>query len=452
MTSHPNWPLLVVVPALLCCRADGQDPAADFRTKVTPLLEAHCFSCHGPDVQKAGLRLDDLPAKLGDERNAAVWVNVHDKLAAGEMPPKGKKRPAPDALRAATASLDRALHDTSLDRQKKKGRVVVRRLNGTEYENTIRDLLDTNVALKEMLPEDNSVAGFDNVSSALDVSATHQLLYQEAAERAVLSVIPPHPPIPFTDRRTGKEMSEKGGGNFKQTLTKSCCLKGDSLVVYSKLPRYGLCSTAAVPASGRYKVKMSIAAVGAANKAVPAAFLTVDGGREDPVVREFRDIPPGKPVVVETEIDLKRRQAFVVNLLSDVGHSRLQEAHRRIRRGRVFLVESLSRSKARSIRSRRRAYDNAVRRCAAQGAIRREGGKRRLPPADHQADNRQPEAQWFADPLVPASVQPEGGCRAPDPQPFLPRAFRRPVRRGRWQQHFIGQVLMRNLTRHYTFL
>ena len=38
----------------------------------------------------------------------------------------------------------------------------------------------------------------------LDVSATHQLLYQEAAERAILSVVPPHPPIPFTDRRTGK--------------------------------------------------------------------------------------------------------------------------------------------------------------------------------------------------------------------------------------------------------
>ena len=52
-------------------------------------------------------------------------------------------------------------------------------------------------------------------------------------------------------------------------------LKDDALVIYSKLPRYGLCSTAGVPASGRYKVQMSIGAVGAENKAVPAAFMTM---------------------------------------------------------------------------------------------------------------------------------------------------------------------------------
>ena len=100
-----------------------------------------------------------------------------------------------------------ALHAASLDRQRKYGRVVVRRLNGTEYENTVRDLLGNDVNLKELLPEDNSTSGFDNVSAALDVSASHQILYQEAAERAVMSVIPPHPPVPFRDRRTGSARS-----------------------------------------------------------------------------------------------------------------------------------------------------------------------------------------------------------------------------------------------------
>ncbi len=109
------------------------------------------------------------------------------------------------------------LHAASLERQQKKGRVVLRRLNGTEYENTLRDLLGTSVALKEMLPEDNTAAGFDNVSSGLDLSATHFLLYQEAAAKAVASAVPINPPIPFSDMRTGREMTEKGP-NFKQGL------------------------------------------------------------------------------------------------------------------------------------------------------------------------------------------------------------------------------------------
>src|SRR5439155_19987126 len=103
----------------------------------------------------------------------------------------------------------------------------------------------------------------------------------EAAEKAVMAVIPPQTPAPFSDRRTGKEVSQKGP-NFRETLTRSCLLKDDALVFYSKLPRYGLCCTAAVPAPGRYKVQMSIAAVGAENRAVAAAFMVVNqNGRED---------------------------------------------------------------------------------------------------------------------------------------------------------------------------
>ena len=114
--------------------------------------------------------------------------------------------------------------------QQKKGRVIVRRLNGTEYENTLRDLLHTRVELKDMLPGDSSAAGFDNVSTALDLSATHFLLYQEAAEKAITSAIPVHPPIPFSDSRTGAEMTKKGP-NFQQALTRSCKLDGDALVI-----------------------------------------------------------------------------------------------------------------------------------------------------------------------------------------------------------------------------
>lgn len=345
-------PLLSIAFALASGGARGGEPAAAFKAKVKPLIAAYCVDCHGPDVQKANLRLDNLSSDLRDERAAAIWTLVHDKLVSGAMPPKKRERPEKADLEAATTWLRTELHTASLARQQKNGRVAIRRLNGTEYENTIRDLLGTNIKLKELLPEDNSAAGFDNVGAVLDVSATHQLLYLEAAEKAVYSVVPPHPPIPFTDKRTGKDMTEKGP-NFRQTLTRSCLLKGDALVFYSKLPRYGLCATAGVPAAGRYKVQMSIATVGADNRAVPAAFMVVGTGREDPVLREMRDIQPGKPTVVEYEVDLERREAFVVNLLANWDIRAFKKPLRST--PAPGCSWSGSRSKVQSARGRRRA-------------------------------------------------------------------------------------------------
>lgn len=421
MTRISAWPFLVFATMASSQAVSGQDLSASFKAQVKPLLENHCVACHGPEVQKANLRLDTLRPDLRDQRNLAIWSTVHDKLTAGEMPPPKRERPPTDELQAATVWLKRELHTASLERQRKHGRVDVRRLNNTEYENTLRDLLGTGINLKELLPEDNTVAGFDNISAALDVSGTHQLLYLEAAEKAVASVIPPHPPIPFSDRRTGKEISQKGP-NFQQTLTRSCLLREDALVIYSKLPRYGLCSTAPVPAAGRYKVQMSISAVGAENKPVPAAFMVVGTGREDAVLRELRDIPPGKPALVELEVDLQRRQAFVVNLLSrwDI---RLFKKPIEEYTGPGLMVEWLKiegpigpwpPTSYQSLFKDVPLKPRSVARAESEG---------KTPP---RIPAQRSEYAWNNDPLVPASVHPKEDAERLL-RDFLPRAFRRPV-------------------------
>lgn len=411
----------------------GQDAADPFKTKVKPFLETHCIDCHGPDVQKAGLRLDTLAADFRDTQSAAAWVRVHDKIASGEMPPKKRKQPPKADVETTTQFLHRELHAASLKQQQEKGRVVVRRLNGTEYENTIHELLGTRVPLKEMLPEDNSTAGFDNVGDALDLSPTHLLLYQAAAEKAIASVIPAHPPIPFNDKRTGREMSAKGP-NFKQTLDRSCYLKGDALIVHSKLPRYGLCATASVPATGRYKVTMSIAAVGADKKTVPVAFLTVDGGREDPVVRDIRDVQPGEPKVVELEVDLNRGQAFVVNLLSSWDIRAFKKSITEYT-GPGFLLEWMK-IEAVSVTFPPPAYNQlfAGVPLKARSVVRAEAEGRKTP----KIDPNRPAQAWLNDPLIPVSANPKRDAERLI-RAFLPKAFRRPVDE-ELQKWFVARV------------
>ena len=60
----------------------------------------------------------------------------------------------------------------------------MRRLNRVEYVNTLRDLLGVDVDI-ESLPPDGIASGFDNVDSALDLSATLLERYLETADAAL---------------------------------------------------------------------------------------------------------------------------------------------------------------------------------------------------------------------------------------------------------------------------
>ena len=70
-----------------------------------------------------------------------VMERIFDKVAHVEMPPKKQPQPGQKELRPALAWLSAGLHQASASRQASEGRVIYRRLNRTEYENTVRDLL-----------------------------------------------------------------------------------------------------------------------------------------------------------------------------------------------------------------------------------------------------------------------------------------------------------------------
>jgi hypothetical protein len=295
---------VVTAPA----RADDRDV---FETQFRKFATEHCVDCHGPDVQRSKLRLDTLPLKLDDKDVAATWVKVFDRVSRGEMPPKSKERPPEKDTKVTLAGLQKQLHDASFARQQVDGRVVLRRLNRIEYETTLRDLLGTSVGVKELLPDDNVAAGFDNVSAVLDVSSAHLLRYQEAAEKALRTVIPTRPQVAFQERRTGRQVTEKVT-TWKDLLGKVARLDGDALVMYTRPWAHVPCATAPVPAAGRYRVRASVYAVGTDGKPLPVMLSWRDlYGGDHPDARTVRDVAPGKPTTIEIELDLKARQVVV---------------------------------------------------------------------------------------------------------------------------------------------
>jgi mono/diheme cytochrome c family protein len=291
--------------------ADSTTAADPFVAKLQAFTAKHCAACHGIDVQERGLRFDKLAVDFDESEVAAHWVKVLDRLARGEMPPADEPQPPAQELKSVVADLRQHLHDASLARQRRDGRVVLRRLNRNEYETTLQDLLGDAVEVRDLLPEDNIAAGFDNVSAVLDVSSVHLLRYQEAAERALKTVIPQRPPIKFHKRHTGRQIVEEQK-QFKDLLDKSVELEGDSLVMYVRPWGHIPCATPPVPQRGRYRIKASVRALNTDGKSLPLLCSCRDFyGRSDDDVRAVHDIPPDQSTIVEGEFDLKQRQVIV---------------------------------------------------------------------------------------------------------------------------------------------
>ena len=68
-----------------------------------------------------------------------------------------------------------------------EGRARLRRLNRVEYVNTLRDLCGAELDI-EILPEDGTASGFDNIDAALDLSPTLLERYLESADAALDAV------------------------------------------------------------------------------------------------------------------------------------------------------------------------------------------------------------------------------------------------------------------------
>ncbi|SIO66161.1 Planctomycete cytochrome C [Singulisphaera sp. GP187] len=157
-------------------RPTPPDPAV-----VSQFVEQYCVDCHNSEAKTAGLDLDALNP---DDLNAhsQVWEQVVRKLVARQMPPAKKARPTEASYDAVIASLTRPLDDAAAAHPNPGRTDTFRRLNRTEYQNAIRDLLMLEVDAAALLPPDESSHGFDNVTVG-DLSPTLLDRYITAAQK-----------------------------------------------------------------------------------------------------------------------------------------------------------------------------------------------------------------------------------------------------------------------------
>jgi hypothetical protein len=180
-------------------------------------IEKYCADCHDDLTRKGGLDLTGLAFNPQDEASFSTWIKVHDRIKAGEMPPKNKPRPAADDLNKMVKDLASTLSSAERETIEKNGRAMQRRLNRYEYENTLRDLFQVPwVQVRNRLPEDGEAHRYNKLGAALDVSHVQMARYMSVADytmRQAMSAQLERPPT--TTNRYYARNEPSLTGNFR---------------------------------------------------------------------------------------------------------------------------------------------------------------------------------------------------------------------------------------------
>lgn len=265
---------------------------------------AHCRTCHTGEEPKGDFDLSILTADFLDKANRDRWLTVLDRMREGTMPPKEKTRPPQHDVAAVTAWIGRR----AAEAQAAEGRVVLRRLNRTEYQNTVRDLLGVEVDLKEVLPEDLNANGFDNSAEALHTSSFLMASYLEAADRVLDLAIARGPRPPTIDKRFSikDERTVKATGSVYRHTE-------DGVAIFSSWVSANIQVTLWQFGSrhrGRYRFRIS--AYGYQTDK-PVTFHVLAGPLNAAAQQELVDyftVPPGEPQVIEFERLLEPQQTI----------------------------------------------------------------------------------------------------------------------------------------------
>jgi hypothetical protein len=295
-TAQPTEPKLKPV--------DGPAPA---------FLAQHCKVCHSGEKPKGKFRIDSLTQDFNDKANRERWLTALEQVKSGAMPPDGKPRPAEKDVAALAEWINRRVGASEASRNATQGRVPIRRLNRAEYENTVRDLLGVDLDLKELLPPDTAVNGFDNGAEALHVSSFLMEQYLETADK-VLDAAIVNGPKPWMIKKRFDIRDEKSV-NPKGSVYRHL---DDSVAIFSSWVSANIQVTLwqfYTHFRGNYRIRISAYAY---QTDKPVTFHVTVGAfqavTEERIVGYY-DVAPGKPTVVELveKLDPKNSMRIVVD-------------------------------------------------------------------------------------------------------------------------------------------
>ncbi|OYP36803.1 DUF1592 domain-containing protein [Rhodopirellula sp. MGV] len=171
--------LPLITSATLLAESEAEITAVKF-------VGTYCVDCHQGEDAEGGLRLDGFESSLNLDTSLEVWKKVVERTENFSMPPREADVPEEVARSAFLDSVRASILKAICEDGAQPGPPQLRRLNRTEYANTVRDLLGIHVNAGHALPSDGAGGeGFDNASETLFISPIYAEKYIDAAREAL---------------------------------------------------------------------------------------------------------------------------------------------------------------------------------------------------------------------------------------------------------------------------
>ncbi|MGJ8656164.1 MAG: DUF1592 domain-containing protein [Akkermansiaceae bacterium] len=177
-------------PPLAAHTAPAQPPLdpevhyTTFQDEIMPIMEQYCYDCHMDGSDKGSLDLDKYTSFASMTQDRESWHKIKEHLDLKLMPPVDEPQPKTAETSRITSWIDNTILYVDPENPD-PGKVVLRRLNRNEYQNTIQDLLGVTIDVEKLLPLDDTGYGFDTISDVHTVSPAHIEKYLTAAEIAL---------------------------------------------------------------------------------------------------------------------------------------------------------------------------------------------------------------------------------------------------------------------------
>ncbi|MFT5522640.1 MAG: mono/diheme cytochrome c family protein [Pirellulaceae bacterium] len=273
---------------------------------VDAFLERYCIQCHGPSRQEAEFRVDVLAQTGVRASEYQHWIGIRDRLVRGDMPPANEPRPAARVFSDVAGWISSELSSLAPRSDANVRQIVVRRLNRDQYNNTVRDLLGTDIQPADNFPADTPAFGFSNNGGALNVTPLHFENYLAAASRLIDRVVQTQPnPV---ERNFRFEAEHPGRIQFqhdRSRLMGNVTLRGkaqeNNAVLFADR-KYGdalIINHIPLTKPGRYLIRIRLSAQHVPNHGPPRLRLTA----EKRVVLE-RDVTDSDFHILEEEVHL----------------------------------------------------------------------------------------------------------------------------------------------------
>jgi hypothetical protein len=342
-----RWAILIVLFSLGWeeSRAAARPESAgkrgvNYQNEIKPLLTKYCYTCHG-EKKKGDLDLRIYADEAAAKRDRTEFEKVLHNLQANEMPPENKPQPTAaerklmaDWVEAEVLGCDCKHPDP--------GRVTIRRLNRTEYNNTIRDLVGIAFQPADDFPDDDVGYGFDNIGDVLSLSPMLMEKYLAAAEKVLDLAIMTGPVTNGPVKRfDAAEMKCTSVGEKQEDGARMLATEGEVYAHFQfpKAGEYALRVRAAGQQAGPEPVRLEFRLA-----KQPVKVVEVKALEDEPQLYEARlQVQPGEQRVAVAFVNdyydeknpdpEKRDRNAIVHYLEIVGpleQQQVPESHRRI--------------------------------------------------------------------------------------------------------------------------